>query len=71
MENLTCGLMPVPPMPAKPPPKPAAPSRGSASGKGPEVNKEADDRLAMLRELAKLTKPTGKSSQGKGEEVDD
>jgi hypothetical protein len=37
------------------------------------VNKAGagDDRLAMLKELAKLTKPTGKSAQGKGEEVDD
>ena len=26
---------------------------------------EKEDRLAMLKELAKLTKPTGKSAQGK------
>ncbi len=37
----------------------------------PVAKKEGDDRLAMLKELAKLTKPTGKSAQGKGEEVDD
>ena len=27
-----------------------------------------DDRLAMLKELAKLTKPTGPSAKGKSEE---
>ncbi len=37
----------------------------------PKVQKQGDDRLAMLKELAKLTKPTGKSAQGKGEEVDE
>lgn len=34
----------------------------------PVAKKEGDDRLAMLKELAKLTKPTGKSAQGKSEE---
>jgi hypothetical protein len=29
------------------------------------------DKLRMLQELAKLTKPTGKSAQGKGEEEED
>jgi hypothetical protein len=28
---------------------------------------EQDDKLAMLKELAKLTKPTGPSSQGKSD----
>ncbi len=32
---------------------------------------EKDARLEMLKELAKLTKPTGKSAQGKSEEKDD
>lgn len=29
---------------------------------------KADDKLAMLRELAKLTKPTGPSSKGEAED---
>ena len=31
----------------------------------PKGNAAPDDRLAMLKELAKLTKPTGPSAQGK------
>ncbi|MCA1810460.1 MAG: hypothetical protein LC623_00410 [Halobacteriales archaeon] len=38
-----------------------------------DVNRpnDAADRLAMLKELAKMTKPTGASSQGKSEERPD
>lgn len=39
-----------------------------AGSPDPKVNvkrAQEDDKLAMLRELAKLTKPTGNSSQGK------
>ena len=42
---------------AKPDPKVAA-KRADA---------EQDDKLAMLKELAKLTKPTGPSSKGRSE----
>lgn len=34
-------------------------------------NDPAADRLAMLKELAKMTKPTGPSAQGKSEEKPD
>jgi hypothetical protein len=34
-------------------------------------NDAAAERLAMLKELAKATKPTGASSQGKSEERPD
>lgn len=37
-----------------------------------KVNRaENDDKLAMLKELAKLTKPTGKSAQGKSVDGND
>ncbi|MHB8632832.1 MAG: hypothetical protein ACYDBQ_02530 [Thermoplasmatota archaeon] len=39
-----------------------------SSSSGREASQEKTDRLATLKELAKLTKPTGPSAQGKGEE---
>jgi len=40
-----------------------------APEKPPQVKRaDSDDKLAMLRELAKITKPTGKSAKGKSEE---
>lgn len=39
-----------------------------------DVNRSTDaaaERLAMLKELAKMTKPTGASAQGKSEERPD
>lgn len=39
-----------------------------AQPSAPKAPPAQDDRLAMLKELAKLTKPTGKSAQGKSEE---
>jgi hypothetical protein len=35
------------------------------------LDEPVDDRLAMLKELAKHTKPTGPSAQGKAQEKPD